>query len=220
MRLSLFILLIAILSSCGSDNGSKKIKLKTGEVAERPSNVEIDQYALKGFGLMQLDHSQIDFNLYAQPGFANKVIAHLKLDENQKPVSDSLKDVLPIFQNGLTTYFQVTDRQDEFHKIIIDELYGTEVWISPGQARKFISWPVFLMERKNLKPIEGYSFLLEQSLESDSIMNVPENCYKAVQSSAEWLHLMKKEDCTEKDLPKFLYLNWRKNDRRMVDFEF
>ncbi len=222
MRLVLITLIISVLFACNSEDKSKKIRLKKEDPAEVINTPkEIDHYRLKGFGLLELDFSQMDFNLYSSPGFANKVISHLKIDKDQKILTDSLDtEIRVLFQNGSKYYLQVIDRQDEFHKVIIDEIFGTEVWIAPGPSRKFISWPVFLMERRNLKPVDGYGYYLEKGLKSDSIMQVPDDCYRAVQSSAEWLHLMKQESCSDKTLPKFLYLNWRKGDRRFVDFEF
>lgn len=222
MRLILLTVITSLLIACNSENGHKKIRKSNVEPSKQMKTTgEIDRYRLKGFGLLELDFSQMDFNCYAAPGFANKVISHLKLDKDKNIMTDSLDtEIRVLFQDGLKHYLQVTDRQDEFHKVIIDELLGTEVWISPGPSRKFISWPVFLMERKELKPTQGYGYYLEKKPQSDSIMQIPDNCYRPVQSSAEWIHLMKIEECPDQNLPKLLYLNWRKGDRRFVDFEF
>lgn len=186
----------------------------------RPQNPNIDRYKLRGLALLELDFSMASFELFKEATRKDKALGLLQLDNEQSVVCDNEKYVpLPLFENGVKKYFEVLAKIDGFYLVILDELYGTEAYIAEAQGQRMINWPVFFMEASSIKPVASYGYKREARANADSLMNVPSDCYRAVQSTAEWIHLMKKPDCKEK-LPKMLYLNWRKGDRRCLDFEF
>jgi hypothetical protein len=219
MRKLFYILAMFSLISCGS--GGESDKESKAKKATRPENPKIDLYQIDGFGLLELDFSVNEFKAYEEVGFDKQVAANLVMNDTGKVITDSIQYYpLPLFQNGPKVYFQALAKSDGFVQVILDELYGKSIWVAPGPGQRIIGWPAFMLEAKTVTPLGELSFVKDLDVNSDPIYDVPENCYRAVQSSAEWLHLMKKEDCDQKELPKMIYLKWREGDRRVADFEF
>jgi len=219
MRKLAIIVFALFLTGCGADNG--KTDSPKQKKAVRPVDPKIDRYTIDGFGLVELDFSITDHNAYKEAGFDKSKAANLKLSADGQVLTDSSDYFpLPLFVNGPKVYFQALAKSDGFVQVVFDELYGNELWIAPGPGQRILGWPAFLLEAKSVRPAGDGAFLAELSLDADPVYDIPDSCYRAVQSTQEWIHLMKKEDCTDKKLPKMLYLNWRDDKKRLVDFEF
>ncbi len=219
MRILVFISFLVFLG-CNEDK-KPLIPQENRVQSERPENPNINKYRIKGYGLLRLDHSVMDFAVYESPAFSAKTLANIRFTESEEVVSDSTGFYpLPLFFDSLYSYFQVIAESDGFHKVVLDELYSDEYWVAPNGAQRFINWPSFLLENKNLRPIENSFFYSAQDVNSEKVEGPKLSCYRAFQANANWIFFTKSDTCAELKTPQNIFLRWRDEDTRTADFDF